>query len=50
MAGLIMDVYVCDCCDQCFAVEDAEEPKFCPVCESEIFEFSHSGELEMKEE
>lgn len=36
-----MDVYNCDECGKAFAVEKDSELNVCPVCESELFEFSH---------
>lgn len=36
-----MDVYNCEQCPHAFAVEDNVEPSGCPVCDSELFEFSH---------
>lgn len=40
-----MDVYECDECVEAFAVEKDTEINVCPVCESELFEFSHEALL-----
>lgn len=44
---MIMDVYNCEDCGRAFAVEKDDKPQCCPVCEAEIWEFSHTikGEL-----
>jgi rubrerythrin len=39
---MILDVYNCEECTRAFGVEKDEEPKCCPHCESELWEFSHS--------
>lgn len=36
-----MDVYNCEECGEAFAVESNRELNVCPICESELFEFSH---------
>lgn len=40
-----MDLYNCEGCGRAFAVEDGDDPSCCPVCESELFEFSHEIEM-----
>lgn len=44
------DVYNCDECGVGFTVEINYEPAVCPVCESEIWEYSHTIKGEMVEE
>jgi hypothetical protein len=42
---LLMDVYNCEeDTPHCFAVEKDDVPKCCPVCEGELFEYSHTVE------
>ena len=36
-----MDIYNCEECTHAFAVEHDVEPTGCPVCDGELFEFSH---------
>lgn len=47
---LIMDVYNCDECTRAFGVEKDDEPTCCPVCESELIEFSHEAEMKYMEQ
>lgn len=43
-----MDVYSCEECDEAFAVEKNRELNVCPICESELWEFSHEAVLVLK--
>lgn len=36
----MLDVYTCSCGDE-FAVKEAKEPTYCPMCGSQDIEFSH---------
>lgn len=40
-----LDIYQCEECNKAFGVEHNDEPKVCPCCNSELWEYSHSGEL-----
>jgi DNA-directed RNA polymerase subunit RPC12/RpoP len=47
---MIMDVYNCEDCGRAFAVEKDDEPTCCPVCEAEIWEYSHTVKCELVKE
>lgn len=38
-----MDVYNCEECANAFAVEENVEPSGCPICDSELVEFSYKA-------
>ena len=44
-----MDVYNCEECGKAFAVESGSDLNVCPICESELWEFSHEAVLVPKE-
>ncbi|MFS0864105.1 hypothetical protein [Fredinandcohnia sp. 179-A 10B2 NHS] len=43
--NLQIDVYSCEECGQAFCVEKDVEPLLTPCCMSELFEYSHTGEV-----
>jgi hypothetical protein len=43
-----MDLYNCESCTNAFAVEKDAPVYCCPVCEDEIFEFSHEIQASQK--
>jgi len=40
-----IDIYSCEECGRAFGVEECEDPKVCPCCESELWEYSHSVKI-----
>jgi rubrerythrin len=40
---MLMDIYNCEDCGRAFAVEIDDDPECCPVCQADIFEYSHTA-------